>query len=164
MQKVQLENLELELLKLENKVRFILGVVNGEIVVNNRKRTDLLLELRQKGFTPFPKNSKSIEAVIAGATDETEESEENPEVVNGVQSIDYDYLLSMAIGTLTLEKVQGLLADRDKLNEEVDDLRKATPESLWVKDLDALDTQLDVWTKITISPSDDVILILALLV
>lgn len=164
MQKVQLENLELELLKLENKVQFILGVVNGEIVVNNRKRTDLLLELRQKGFTPFPKNSKSIEAVIAGATDETEESEENPEVVNGVQSIDYDYLLSMAIGTLTLEKVQGLLADRDKLNEEVDDLRKATPESLWVKDLDALDTQLDVWTKITISPSDDVILILALLV
>lgn len=164
MQKVQLENLELELLKLENKVRFILGVVNGEIVVNNRKRTDLLLELRQKGFTPFPKNSKSIEAVIAGATDETEESEENPEVVNGVQSIDYDYLLSMAIGTLTLEKVQGLLADRDKLNEEVDDLRKATPESLWVKDLDALDMQLDVWTKITISPSDDVILILALLV
>lgn len=164
MQKVQLENLELELLKLENKVRFILGVVNGEIVVNNRKRTDLLLELRQKGFTPFPKNSKSIEAVVAGATDETEESEENPEAVNGVQSIDYDYLLSMAIGTLTLEKVQGLLADRDKLNEEVDDLRKATPESLWVKDLDALDTQLDVWTKITISPSDDVILILALLV
>ncbi|XP_024041601.1 DNA topoisomerase 2 isoform X1 [Citrus clementina] len=141
--KVQLENLELELLKLENKVRFILGVVNGEIVVNNRKRTDLLLELRQKGFTPFPKNSKSIEAVVAGATDETEESEENPEVVNGVQSIDYDYLLSMAIGTLTLEKVQGLLADRDKLNEEVDDLRKATPESLWVKDLDALDMQLD---------------------
>lgn len=164
MQKVQLENLELELLKLENKVRFILGVVNGEIVVNNRKRTDLLLELRQKGFTPFPKNSKSIEAVVAGATDETEESEENPEVVNGVQSIDYDYLLSMAIGTLTLEKVQGLLADRDKLNVEVDDLRKATPESLWVKDLDALDMQLDVWTKITISPSDDVILILALLV
>lgn len=164
MQKVQLENLELELLKLENKVRFILGVVNGEIVVNNRKRTDLLLELRQKGFTPFPKNSKSIEAVVAGATDETEESEENPEVVNGVQSIDYDYLLLMAIGTLTLEKVQGLLADRDKLNEEVDDLRKATPESLWVKDLDALDMQLDVWTKITISPSDDVILILALLV
>lgn len=164
MQKVQLENLELELLKLENKVRFILGVVNGEIVVNNRKRTDLLLELRQKGFTPFPKNSKSIEAVVAGATDETEESEENPEAVNGVQSIDYDYLLLMAIGTLTLEKVQGLLADRDKLNEEVDDLRKATPESLWVKDLDALDMQLDVWTKITISPSDDVILILALLV
>lgn len=132
---------------MENKVRFILGVVNGEIIVNNRKRADLLLELRQKGFTPFPKNSKSIEAVVAGATDETEESEENPEVVNGVQSSDYDYLLSMAIGTLILEKVQQLLADRDKLNEEVDDLRKATPESLWVKDLDALDMQLDVWTQ-----------------
>ncbi|KAJ4711597.1 DNA topoisomerase 2 [Melia azedarach] len=142
--KIQLENLELELLKLENKVRFILGVVNGEIIVNNRKRADLFRELQQKGFTPFPKNPISVEAVVAGEI-ETEESEESPEAVNlnGVRSSDYHYLLSMAIGTLTLEKVQELLADRDKLNKDVDDLRKATPESLWVKDLDALEMQLD---------------------
>ncbi|KAL5827358.1 hypothetical protein ACOSQ3_019200 [Xanthoceras sorbifolium] len=144
--RVQLENLELDLLKLENKVRFILGVVSGEIIVNNRKKADLFLELRQKGFTPFPKNSKSVEAAIAGAIDETEDTEENAEAVssNGVvKAGDYDYLLSMAIASLTLEKVQELLADRDKLNNEVDDLRKATPESLWAKDLDALEMQLD---------------------
>jgi DNA topoisomerase-2 len=146
MQKVLLENLEFELLKLENKVRFILGVVRGEIIVNNRKRADLFLELHQKGFTPIPKKSK---AVVAGATDDKDEAEDSLEV-SGVRASDYDYLLSMAIGTLTLEKVQQLCADHDKLNGEVDNLRKTTPIVLWVKDLEALEMQLDVCAKATL--------------
>ena len=81
MQKVLLRNLELELLKLDNKVRFILGVVGGEIIVNNRKRADLFLELHQKGSPPFPKKSKTNEIVVAMATDDIEEAEENTDVV-----------------------------------------------------------------------------------
>ena len=50
----------------------------------------------------------------------------------------------MAIGTLTLEKVQELCAEKNKLDNEVDELRKATPKSLWRKDLDALERELDV--------------------
>ena len=38
-------------------------------------------------------------------------------------------------------------AERDKLNKEVDDLRKETPKSFRRKDLDALEGQLDVWLK-----------------
>nr|DAD29697.1 TPA_asm: hypothetical protein HUJ06_031165 [Nelumbo nucifera] len=143
--KTQLDNLELDLLKLDNKVRFILGVVKGEIIVSNRKRVDLFLELQQKGFTPFPKKTKALEAAVAGANEDGEENEENSEVVSsrGVRASDYEYLLSMAIGTLTLEKVQELCSDRDKLNHEVEELRKATPNSLWMNDLDALEKELD---------------------
>lgn len=146
MQKVLLDNLEVELLKLDNKVRFILGVVEGKIIVSNRKRADLFIELKEKGFTPFPKTAKP-DAVIAGETDDAEEPEENSEAATskGVRaSGDYDYLLQMEIGTLTLERVQKLLAERAKLNGDVDELRKATAESLWTKDLDALDRELDV--------------------
>ncbi|KAA8520228.1 hypothetical protein F0562_014484 [Nyssa sinensis] len=145
--RILLDNLEKELLRLENKVRFIIGVVKGEIIVSNRKRADLFLELRDKGFAPFPKKTKTVEAVVvAGATDDAaEDMEENLEMdsTKGVRASDYEYLLSMAIGTLTLEKVQELCADRDKLNKEVDDLRKATPKSMWMKDLDSLDRELD---------------------
>ena len=88
--------------------------------------------------------SKSVEIAVAGATDDTEEDDENTDVVSkGVRATDYEYLLSMAIGTLTLEKVQELCADRDKLNKEVDDLKKATPKALWMTDLDALERELD---------------------
>lgn len=131
----------MELLRIENKVKFILGVVKGEIIVNNRKRADLLLELKEKGFTPFPKK-KAVEAVVADTSDDAEDSEE--ELNRGVRAGDYDYLLSMPIGTLTLEKVQELCAERDQLNGEVEDTRNATPKLLWLKDLDVLEKQLDV--------------------
>lgn len=149
MQRVMLESLELELLKLDNKVRFILAVVNGEIIVNNRKKADLLIELKQKGFTPsFPNKTKSGGAA---AEDEAAESEENDEDVgnrSGVKAGDYAYLLAMAIGTLTLEKVQELLAEKSKQENQVEELKKETPKSLWMKDLDAFLVALDVREKI----------------
>ena len=75
MQKFLLDNLELELLKLENKVRFILGVVKGEIIVRNRKRAELFIELQDKGFTPFPKKTKNVDAAVAGVIDDAEEND-----------------------------------------------------------------------------------------
>lgn len=44
---------------------------------------------------------------MAGANDDGEDSEESPEVnaIKGVRASDYDYFLSMAIGSFTLEKV-----------------------------------------------------------
>lgn len=116
-----MENLEIELLRLENRVRFILGVVNGEIIVSNRKRVDLFHELQAKGFTPFPKKNKSVESEVAGASDETNETEEGPEV-KGERIGDYEYLLGLAIGNLTIEKVQELCHERDKLKGEVEGL------------------------------------------
>lgn len=149
MQKLLLDNLEMELLKLENKVRFILAVVNGEIIASNRRRADLFLELQQKGFTPFPKKTKAQEPEVAGAIEDTEETEENSESAsgNGARISDYEYLISMAIGTLTIERVQALCADRDKVNNEVAELRNSTPRSLWLKDLDALEMELGVCIK-----------------
>ncbi|ESQ54348.1 hypothetical protein EUTSA_v10024219mg [Eutrema salsugineum] len=147
--KIMLENMELELLKIENKVKFILGVVSGEIIVNNRKKADLVQELRQRGFTPFPKKAKPVEAAVAGAVD-ADTTEENSDAAPASSSSstfitgsEYDYLLALAIATLTLEKVQELCGDRDKMKEEVEDLKKATPRSLWLRDLASLDVELD---------------------
>ncbi|PIN08558.1 DNA topoisomerase (ATP-hydrolyzing) [Handroanthus impetiginosus] len=138
------------MLKCDNKYRFIRCVVDGSIVVSNRKRADLFLELKEKGFTPFPKKKNAAEVAVAGATDDTEEGEENNEVeiAKGVSASDYDYLLSLAIGTLTAEKLQELKNERDKLMQEVEELKRATVKSLWLKDLDALESKLlEVQTK-----------------
>jgi DNA topoisomerase-2 len=63
-------------------VRFILGVVRGEIIVNNRKRADLLADLKAKGFTPFPKKSKSLDPPVVGADPVPAEGEDTSEQVN----------------------------------------------------------------------------------
>lgn len=51
-------------------------------------------------------------------------------------------LLSLAISTLTAEKMQELCDERDKLIQEVEHLRKATAKSLWMNDLDALERKI----------------------
>ncbi|XP_002972906.2 DNA topoisomerase 2 isoform X2 [Selaginella moellendorffii] len=139
---VQVENLQYELLKLDNKVRFILGVVKGEIVVNNRKRAELLVELKTKGFTPFPKKAKASDLPVVGGDGSDVEADDEEKLNKGVRAGDYEYLLSMPIGTLTLEKVQQLCNERDKLEGDVEELKKCTPKDLWEKDLDNFLEQL----------------------
>ena len=117
-----MENIKLDLKKLENKVRFIRCVVNDEIVVINRKRADLFLELRQKNFDPLPKKNKRATAAL-GAIVENEENEESHVAAKGDDPC-YDYLLSMSIDTLNVEKMQKLIAERDKLIMKLRNWRK----------------------------------------
>jgi DNA topoisomerase-2 len=125
-QKVQLEPLNLDLLKISNKVRFILNVGHGDITVIDRELDDLVLELQSKGFAPFPETSKK------------------PEGVRSISARDYEYLLSIPISSMTREKVHELYAETSKLEEKIKEVRGATPRLLWMKDLDALEAELDV--------------------
>jgi DNA topoisomerase-2 len=69
-------------------------VITRELVVSNKKKVDIVAELRDLKFRPFPKGKKSdVEAEPS-----MEEDDE------GLAS-DYDYLLGMAIWSLTAEKV-----------------------------------------------------------
>ncbi|KAK9061834.1 hypothetical protein SSX86_019018 [Deinandra increscens subsp. villosa] len=148
-------------LQLENKVRFIKEVVEGTLVVSNRKKADLCAELKAKGYTPLPKEAV-LEASVAGAVDHVEGSDETEdgsdsetaEVVveekpvagtasKTIPGTEYDYLLSMAIGTLTYEKMQQLWNERDTKKAEFDELTNTPSKSLWLRDLDGLNNQLD---------------------
>ncbi|XP_044386933.1 DNA topoisomerase 2-like isoform X1 [Triticum aestivum] len=143
---IMLQNIGNEILKLKNKVRFILAVISEDIIVNNRKTAELYLELKQKGYEPFPENLFTSEPVPAGSTEEVdEENEENPvEGAAGVTASDYEYLLAVAIFTFTEEKAQELITQMNKLEAESESLGKATAEILWLGELDALEKELDV--------------------
>jgi DNA topoisomerase-2 len=89
--------------KLENQARFIQMIVDKQLVVSNRKKADIVLELRQKKFTPFPRAAKKVKTAGEPGEDESADEEEGAETEG---SNDYDYLLGMAIGSLTKEKVR----------------------------------------------------------
>jgi DNA topoisomerase-2 len=76
-------------------------IVDKKLTVSNRKKVDIITELRSKQFKPFPKVSK---AQAAGETEEVVEAEEDEAALTGASS-DYDYLLGMPIWSLTMEKV-----------------------------------------------------------
>ena len=77
-------------------------IVSKELVVSGRKKVDIVAELRKKDFRPFPKISK---AKAAGETEEVGEDEEEEQDENSVSN-DFDYLLNMAISSLTKERVR----------------------------------------------------------
>lgn len=82
--------------KLSNQARFVHMIITKELIVSNRKKAVIVDELRLLKFRPFPKSK------LARAADEEEATLEEQE--EGLAS-DYDYLLGMAIWSLTEEKV-----------------------------------------------------------
>lgn len=118
--------------------------------MSNRKKADLLMELQQKGFTPMPRKGKSAEPQVAGANDDISEEQdddttrEETATVEGAKRGDYEYLLSLPIGSLTIESVQKLLAEKDEKEKEFEILKATPPTSMWMKDLDELEKKLDV--------------------
>jgi len=77
-------------------------IVNKQLSVSNRKKGDIVHELRKLGFRPFPKVSK---AKAAGETEEVIPDPDEDEAEEEGTGADFDYLLGMQIWSLTKEKV-----------------------------------------------------------
>ncbi|EFH55330.1 hypothetical protein ARALYDRAFT_901604 [Arabidopsis lyrata subsp. lyrata] len=101
---------------------------NQEIMLKNLELELLKLEkaddqkLREKWFTEILENAKPVEAAVAGATNAAEKSSY------------YNYLLQFSV--LITDTVQEVRAQRDQMMDAVEDLKNATPESLWLKELE----------------------------
>lgn len=121
---------EAELLRISNKVRFILAVISGSIKLNNRKRADVEADLEGQGFDRLPSTKKQQVAAAAAAAPE---EEEDPVDASG----SYEYLLSMSLSSLTLEKVNALQEEAEERRIEVERLCATTEAAMWRDDLDA---------------------------
>lgn len=64
--------------------------------------------------------------------------EESEAVEDGDDGQNYNYLLGMALWSLTHERKEELIKQRDTKMKELADLQGTSPEQLWIRDLDAL--------------------------
>lgn len=125
---------------LENKVRFLLAVINGKLVVSNRSKADILKDLIKLGL-------KTFESTDSSSTDHMDVdthsgSSLSAPSLNALEK-GYDYLLGMKIWNLTKEKVKELTDQRDQKKIELDLLLKKTREDLWLEDLVKLEYSLN---------------------
>ena len=84
---------------LENKARFVFveEVCRDELVVSDRKKTELLAELKEAGYDLFPKESADVNAEEEDYGEEIEDDDtSDAELAKG-----YEYLLGMKIWSLT---------------------------------------------------------------
>ena len=110
--KYQIKVLEKDFNVLSEKIRFILDVINGNIIIMNKKLaeiTERLVELKYK------KISKDV--------DGTEDD-------NG-----YNYLLRLPISQLTYERKMMLEKEVAELSNKLNDIRNTSIEQIWKREL-----------------------------
>lgn len=140
---------------LSNKVRFIQGVISGEIKVSRVKKRDLVNNLKRMGFKTqsqlneiLPEKKRpSVQTQPEEVAEEQEAEnarEEEEEVAEGEISVkEYDYLLTMQIMSLTEERVIELEKQMRDKRAEYELLQKMHIYQMWQNDLEAFLGELD---------------------
>ncbi|KAI9171228.1 DNA topoisomerase 2 [Paramyrothecium foliicola] len=119
--------------KLKNQARFIQEIIDGELVVSKKKKDVLVRELRDRKYEAFPRKKDSKKA----ATEEemNQSGDEDDDVQEGGAG-DFDYLLSMPIWSLTLERLEKLKDAIRRKKAEHDELLALSEKDLWCRDLE----------------------------
>ncbi|KAH6572181.1 hypothetical protein BASA60_006741 [Batrachochytrium salamandrivorans] len=133
--------------RLESKVRFVTEIITGKLIVQNRKRADLLKDLVARKYKLIPKKKNTASA--SSGVEVLDDAHDADEDADGDGSVDdprqgYDYLLSMPIWNLTWEKVQLLQKEMHQREEEIKVLIGRTIYDLWRSDLDGFLAQWDL--------------------
>jgi len=140
-----LEILRVERLMLSNKARFVEEVCSGDLVVSNRKRSEILEDLQERGYDLMPNGADSKNA--GGGDGNEDEETEDDNVDENASDADlakgFEYLLGMKIWSLTYEKAEKLRAELEDKTQAVADLEATPPSTLWWNDLDAIEDALD---------------------
>ncbi|KAJ2854340.1 DNA topoisomerase 2 [Coemansia erecta] len=119
----------------DNRVRFVLEIIQKKLVVSNRKRKELVKDLKDRKYTPIP---KKVRQAVAGDPDAEKAAEAEAEEQEQEGS-DYDYLLSMPIWNLTMEKVEKLMKEKKDIEVRLEDLLSRTPVEIWEEDLEEVE-------------------------
>eukprot|EP00397_Hematodinium_sp_SG-2012_P002027 GEMP01002033.1.p1 GENE.GEMP01002033.1~~GEMP01002033.1.p1 ORF type:complete len:751 (+),score=160.53 GEMP01002033.1:1559-3811(+) len=118
---------------MSEKARFILLVIEGKLIVSNRKKAVIMVDLKKHNF----KTARQL------GEKESEGSGQHPDKDESPEKKDYDYLLGMPLWSLTWEHVQDLKLKVEEKVKELDILMHTAPEEIWMKDLDVLLKALD---------------------
>lgn len=162
------DNLQNQLLMLSEQARFIKMIIEKQLSVANKKKKQLVALLEEHNFTKFSKDGKPIkssEELLTGddadEEEETQEQEGDEDVGNtSVANIQegepeqaahvpetiyssYDYLLGMAIWSLTYERFMRIMQQRDQKEAELNALLSKSAKDLWNQDLDEFLAEFD---------------------
>jgi DNA topoisomerase-2 len=111
----QIEQMEKELVIISSKVQFILDIISGKIKILNVPNNDIIEKLQE---LKYPKISSDNESTKS-----------------------YNYLLNMQISQLTKEKKDKLLKEKEKMEAELESLKKKTISKIWLEELNDLESE-----------------------
>lgn len=128
----QLAIIEHQLKLISYKVKFILLVVNKKLEINNKKRSDIEEQLVK---AQFPQLARSKDD----------------------DKISYDYLLTMPIYNLSMEKINELKQQEQDKETEYNTLNSKSPKDIWISELDVLESEYNKWYELKIKENTPII-------
>ena len=135
--------------KLDNRVRFVLAVIAGDVKISNVKKDVIIAQLERDGFKTFEPVAKKKQADDddddGAAADAIDVDAKGKGMTAAAKSRGYDYLLGMPLWSLTMEKVTSLRAELAAKDAELQQLLGTDPKELWAADLDAFLAGYDAW-------------------
>lgn len=131
-----LQEMNKELKRLSNQARFVQMIIDGKLTISRKKKPVLIAELKKLGFDAFPKKQDASKAGELEKTVQDEEEEDAAGDDESLQASSYDYLLGMALWSLTQERVEKLQRQIGEKEQEIDILLEKSKEDLWRADLD----------------------------
>ena len=130
-----------------NKARFIGAVSKGEIdlIGGRQSKEEMASTLQNLGFDSTKhldtiRRANALPGFEYAPQDNDENTTDKAHVArNGAC---FDYLLNMALSSLTTERIESLHHEANKTEKEVNELRSKTAEELWMTDLEKLAAHL----------------------
>ena len=108
----------------------------------NKRKKEMIENLKSRGYASDP--VKAWKQSLSSNEEEEGSDQEEGEEGSEKGQPDYNYLLSMQLWSLTREKKEELLKNRDKKAEELRILQGKTPKDLWKEDIEAFLEEFDV--------------------
>ena len=142
-----IRKLERDLEILVNKERFITEVINEDIVVNKKKKKELLSILDERNYSKYSDIMAKVpeENAMKGDVNLSDNEDEDEKEGADIQEeevkclvSDYNYLLSQSIWSLTEERIISLRKERETKEKEIEELKKVETKDIWRKDLDEI--------------------------
>jgi DNA topoisomerase-2 len=121
-----IKNLEQDLLLLSTRARFILDVIADTIKVRNTPEAEIIKQLKQHKY------SMMLDNVLVEFSKLTQEQ---------VEKGSYDFLITMPIRSMTKEKVEELLKEKEKRSAELEILKNKTDKDIWEEDLKVFEAE-----------------------
>jgi DNA topoisomerase-2 len=138
-----LEDLRDISVRLSNQARFIKEFIEKKLELRAVPRVQILRTLKQRGYDLFESQKKLPKKVAEDAVvvDEEEDPElaKEKDVAIATLHRGYDYLLGMKLWTLTQERYEQLLRQRDEANENMERVSRLEPVEMWLTDLDKVE-------------------------
>ena len=127
---------------LKEKMRFIKDVINNVIIINKRKKDDIIKDLIKHGYKKMSSDINAIDDDI-----DTNEIEDNTRLKVNYKS--YKYIFELGLFSVSKEKLDDLQKQIDDKQNEYNKYVKTPAQDLWKEELielrNAYDKELIIW-------------------